>query len=1013
LSTAIKQEAAMNQPNILLVEDESGIREMYRTIIAQMGLHVREAANYDQAVALLNEPFDLALVDLVLGDKSGIELLKYIHQHHPDCLVIIVSAYASKDNAIKALREGAVDYLEKPVDSHELSHVIRHWMSHQSLKRENMNLREESGLNREIRESELRYRALIEAVPNAIVVHCEGKIVFANPAAAEMFRAPNVDALNGQAVMDFVDPGEREVVARRIQTVLQEHRPVPMADEKLKRLDGEIFHAEVRANPVDYIGKPAVQVIAHDISERRKAEEELKQSEQRYRAIFESIQDMYYRANMEGELEVVSPSCFPLTGYKPEEVIGRSLTEFYADPSRRKELMNRLAQNGKVNDFEAVMVHKDGSKRVASITSKMIHDSEKRPIAIEGIARDITERKQAESFVREEKHVLEMLATGRPLQEILKALNLMIESQVPGMRSSILILDDSGKHLLAGSAPNLPEAYNTAIDGIAIGPNAGSCGTAAFRNETVIVNDIATDPLWEDYRNLALAHGLRACWSKPVRSTEGKMLGTFALYSDKPHSPIEAELALIASSAHIAGIAIEHKQIEERIKQYSREMELLADASQHIIGIQNADDLYHAVCEATLDIFDLELSWIGLIEDGSSELKAVGVCGPKNEYITGITVRWDDSPQGQGPSGRAIRTGEPQVCNNLEVDSSYSPWRDRALEYDLGSSMALPLVCTRSKTIGTLNIYSCKPGFFTENRVRMLRNLANQAATAIENIRLVTHLEEAVKQRTAELLEAKHTAESANRAKSAFLANMSHELRTPLTSIIGFSELMAGEDSDASPDTYKEDARDIAKSGRHLLTIINDILDLSKIEAEEMPLNLDKTDIHLLVDDAVNMVGYTSEQHHIALERDVPADIGVITVDEQRIRQVLTNLLSNAVKFTPDNSQVNIKVRGIKATALRRKHGAVYERLAVRENLMPPAFIKVSVTDSGIGIDRKDQDLLFQPFQQVDVSLSRKYEGTGLGLALCKSLVEMHGGAIWLEASEPGKGSTFSFVLPV
>ncbi|MDQ6960761.1 MAG: response regulator, partial [Mariprofundaceae bacterium] len=154
----------MSQLKVLLVEDESSTREMYRTVIKHAGFQVRDAASYGQAVALLNEPFDLALVDLVLGRKSGIELLKYIHHHHPNCPVIIVSAYASKENAIKALHEGAADYLEKPVDPHALGHVIRHWTSHHLLKRENLRLREESDLNREIRESELRYRALIEAV---------------------------------------------------------------------------------------------------------------------------------------------------------------------------------------------------------------------------------------------------------------------------------------------------------------------------------------------------------------------------------------------------------------------------------------------------------------------------------------------------------------------------------------------------------------------------------------------------------------------------------------------------------------------------------------------------------------------------------------------------------------------------------------------------------------------------------------------------------------------------------
>jgi len=181
-----------------------------------------------------------------------------------------------------------------------------------------------------------------------------------------------------------------------------------------RRKDGTEIPVEISAKVVTYNGRKAFQSSVRDISKRRKVEEKLKQSEQRYRAIFESIQDIYYRANIEGELEVISPSCFPLTGYNQEELIGRPLTEFYADPSRRKELMNRLAQNGKVNDFEAVLVHKDGRKRVASITSKMICDNGKRPIAVEGIARDITERKQAEEALRESESTLRSLIEATP-----------------------------------------------------------------------------------------------------------------------------------------------------------------------------------------------------------------------------------------------------------------------------------------------------------------------------------------------------------------------------------------------------------------------------------------------------------------------------------------------------------------------------------------------------------------------------------------------------------------------
>jgi len=180
---------------------------------------------------------------------------------------------------------------------------------------------------------------------------------------------------------------------------------------------------------------------------------------------------------------------------------------------------------------------------------------------------EVAHHQQSEAIARRHNMVLKQLATGEALDEILKNINDMIEEQLPETISSILMLDESGRHLYTASAPRLPKEYNAAIDGTAVGPEAGSCGTAAWRNEMVIAEDIASDPLWKDYRELALAHDLKACWSMPVRDSQGKVIGTFALYYRQPRSPTDADIALIQSTAHLAGIAIEHVQAATRMEQ--------------------------------------------------------------------------------------------------------------------------------------------------------------------------------------------------------------------------------------------------------------------------------------------------------------------------------------------------------------------------------------------------------------------------------------------------------------
>ena len=182
-----------------------------------------------------------------------------------------------------------------------------------------------------------------------------------------------------------------------------------------------------------------------------------------------------------------------------------------------------------------------------------------------GIARDITDRKLADALRDGQAQILEMIAMSAPLEEVLEHLVLLVESQLTGIFGSVLLLDETGDRLRHGAAPSLPEAYVKAIDGVRIGPKAGSCGTAAYRRKAVIVADIMTDPLWEDFRDLAAEHGLRSCWSTPILSHQGAVLGTFAMYAKDVREPTEAEMRLIDVATRIAGIAIERKLAEDRI----------------------------------------------------------------------------------------------------------------------------------------------------------------------------------------------------------------------------------------------------------------------------------------------------------------------------------------------------------------------------------------------------------------------------------------------------------------
>jgi len=238
-----------------------------------------------------------------------------------------------------------------------------------------------------------------------------------------------------------------------------------------------------------------------------------------------------------------------------------------------------------------------------------------------------------------------------------------------------------------------------------------------------------------------------------------------------------------------------------------------------------------------------------------------------------------------------------------------------------------------------------------------------------------------------ELVEARDAAESANRVKSAFLASMSHELRTPLNSIIGFTGIILNELAGPLNLEQKKQLKMVKGSSHHLLNLINDVLDISKIEAGEVEISKEAFNIRQVIDQVVESLRPLAEQKGLSLFVQIDLDIDVVVSDERRIRQILINLVNNAVKFTEEG--------GVKIACQRQD-----------------SAIEVRVTDTGIGIREEDMGKLFKPFQQLDVGTARRYEGTGLGLSVCKRILEMLGGGIWVE-SQFGKGSTFAFTLPL
>jgi signal transduction histidine kinase len=281
-----------------------------------------------------------------------------------------------------------------------------------------------------------------------------------------------------------------------------------------------------------------------------------------------------------------------------------------------------------------------------------------------------------------------------------------------------------------------------------------------------------------------------------------------------------------------------------------------------------------------------------------------------------------------------------------------------------------------NKALGAILLRKMVVQPFTDKQIALVTTFADQAAIAIENVRLFNEIQDKSLQ-----------LEIANKHKSEFLANMSHELRTPLNAIIGFSEVLHDRMFGDINDKQAEYLNDIHSSGEHLLSLINDILDLSKIEAGRMDLELSRFDIAGALENSLTLIRERATRNNIALGLECDAEVGEWIADERKFKQIMLNLLSNAVKFTPQGGSISVRARRADAS------------------------VEIAVADTGIGIKPEDQELVFEEFRQAGGDHLKKSEGTGLGLALTKRFVELHKGEISLQ-SEVGKGSTFTFTLP-
>ncbi len=521
--------------------------------------------------------------------------------------------------------------------------------------------------------------------------------------------------------------------------------------------------------------------------------------------------------------------------------------------------------------------------------------------------------------------IIDAIAAGTELRTTLNTVARIVERLAPPALCTIHLLDADGVHLRQGGAPSLPESYNRLVDGLEIGPCAGSCGTAAFLRRPVIVEDIDNDSLWAAYRVHAAAVGLRACWSQPVFDDAGTVLGTFALYYRQTRAPCAADLDLVERMARLVRVALVQDRKEKALAETEQKLrDYLAVSS---------DWLWEQDAEARLTF--ATSNGVGIDTDALMGLPSPGGAAP-------------------GMTPQEART----FAANLQARQ---PFRDIRIQ-QVG----------REGVLHHLNVNGM-PIIGADGQFRGYRGTAQDVSKQVAA--------------EAESLRARIEAQDANRAKTEFLANISHELRTPLNAILGFSEIMEGALLGPLSDRYRQYAADIHTSGQYLHGLVTNILDLSRIEMGRVQLEDEVVEIAELIDSSVNMLKMRADEEAVRLKVDPLPPLPSVRGDRLRLQQALINLVTNAVKFTPKFGQVTVSAR------------------------TTDDGIALSVADTGIGMRPEDIPRAMEAFRQIEPQLNRRHDGVGLGLALTKSLVELHGGRLEL-TSAPGEGTIATIHLP-
>ena len=718
-------------------------------------------------------------------------------------------------------------------------------------------------------------------------------------------------------------------------------------------------------------------------------------SPESFQAMLSALPVAVYTTDADGRLTYYNSACVSLIGRIP--VLGHDLWPFVSRlyrPDGTPIQLDGPALTSTLRQAEAfqgefVAERLDGTRFWFRPCSSAAFDAEGRLLCTVNALIDITATKQAEAAksaalrriegcLAGQKEAFQRAMSGQPLSASLEPLVRTAVRYTEGdSRAAFFIVGEDGKGLR--HVTGMGEAYAQDVDGFAIGPDSFACGLAIYSGEPFITRDIDAEPLWDDWRWMARKHGFRGCWSFPVRTEGGPIQGTLARYFPEPREPTQDDLELTAVLTHAASIIISrHTEAQERVlAQNALSAALTASSALHEVSTElfgamgdSERQVYDRIMDAAISIMRCDFASVQMLVESRGEPDELDLLAFRG-FTAQAAHHWRRvRPDSPSSCGVALTTGQRVILSDIEACERLSGSADLAAMRQTGirAVQSTPLVSRNGRFLGVISTHWRKTHMPGDRDLRLFDILARQTADLIERAQVMRALQDADKR------------------KDEFLATLAHELRNPLAPIRYSVQV-------ARAATRSEEQREnavavIDRQAAHMARLLDDLLDISRVTRGSLELRKAPVDLVAAISAAIEAARPLLDSKRHVLTAELPTHPVLLEADGVRITQIFSNLLTNAAKYTDPGGQILLSVR--------EQEGEV----------------AISVRDNGIGISPEDIPGLFSIFAQAKPALERAEGGLGIGLALVRGLVELHGGTIEASSAGEQRGSEFVVRLP-